>query len=121
MLNYSATVNLQKNLQIWALEMHRNSSRIAPVCPIQPTNSIQKQPRNLLDISSSTNIGVLLKWCQLASRLQQQEILLDKFCATEVSPFKSFPNVTLTQRQSSMMRLLYEKPVSRTQRIDRTA
>ena len=121
MLNFYHTVNPPQNSQAWASMMRRNSLRIAPVCPIPQTNSIQKQPKNSFDTLSSTSTGAHSKWSQPVLKSPQQETLPDRFYVTEVSAFKSSPSDMLILQLNSMRRLCYVRQDSRTQRIDRTA
>jgi hypothetical protein len=119
MFAYSAIANLPQNLQVKALQMHKNSLRTAPVSAIPPTNSTQTLAKNLSGILFDTSTGAPLKWSVLAWKLRQQEILRGKSSGTEVSHSKSFRNVMLTQQR--ILNSYSEKPDCKTPTTDRTA
>ena len=120
MLNFYHTVNPPQNLQNLASEMHKSSLPIAPVCPIQRTNSTQKQPKNLFDTLLNMLTGARSKWSQPVLKSQPHATLPDRFYVTEVSASKSSPSDMLILQLNSMKRLCYVRQDSRTQRIDRT-
>ena len=84
MLHCYPIVNQLKNLEILAARMHKDSLRIAPVCPILPTSLMSKHQKNSHDAWSNMLAKVHSTWSQLSERSQQHGILLDKFCNTEV-------------------------------------
>ena len=96
MFDYSATVNPQRNSQILASQMHRNSLRIAPVSAIPPINSTQIHQKNLSDTWSNTNTGVHSKWSPPVSKLPPQEILHDRSSDIVASAFKNSVSDMLT-------------------------
>ena len=77
MFNYYPIHSQQRDLQIWASAMRRNSLRIAPVSAIPPISSTQIHQTNLSDTWSSTNTGAHSKWCLPAWKSPQQETLQD--------------------------------------------
>ena len=119
MLNLYPSVSPLKNLELTVLRMHRNSLPIAPVCPIQPTNTTWKQPTSSYDTLSSTSTGAHSKWSQPVSKLPQPETSPDKSSDIDLLAFKNFLNDT--QILLETLRSLPEKPDCKTQKIVRTA
>ena len=118
MLNFYPIHNQQRNLQMWASQMRRNSLRIAPVSAIPPINLTLKHQKNLSDTSSNTNTGHHSKWYQPVLKSPQHEISLDKFSDIDLLAFKNFLNDT--QILLKIYHSLLEKPESKILKIDKT-
>jgi hypothetical protein len=100
--------------------MSKISSVTAQGYQTQTINQILKRQNDSLDILQNTSTGVRSKWPPPVSKSQQQETLQDKSFDIAAFLFRNFPNVTLTQRLSSTMRLSYENVESKTHQIDKT-
>jgi hypothetical protein len=118
MLNFYHIHNPQVNLKTWVLQMHRNSLRIAPVCPIHQINLTPKHQNDSSDTWSNTNTGHHWKWSQPVAKSLPLETSQDRYLDTEVSVSKSSVNDMLILLKTS--RLWLEKHDSKTKKIDRT-